>query len=68
MGNKISKISCGLINKNGDSPNNIIIINSKPSSDLNVTGNTQLNTHKKLYTSLTRKNSIIEKNLKIHFL
>ena len=63
MGNKISKISCGLLNKNGDSPNNIIIINSKPSSDLNVTGNTQLNTHKKLYTSLTRKNSIIEKNL-----
>ena len=63
MGNKISNLSCGLINKNGDSTNKIIIANSKSSSDKN-TEKSNLNNQKKIiYTSLNRKNTIIENNL-----
>ena len=62
MGNKISNFSCGLINKNGDSSNKIIIANSKSSSDKN-TEKSNLYNQKKIYTSLNRNNTIIEKNI-----
>ena len=35
MGNKISKFSCGLINKNGNSNNGLIVANSRASSEKN---------------------------------
>ena len=36
MGNKISKFSCGLINKNGNSNNGLIVANSRSSSEKNI--------------------------------
>ena len=63
MGNKISKLSCGLINKNGASTNNIIIANSKNSSNKTNNEKTTINNTKKNSTSKIRKNSIIDRKL-----
>lgn len=43
MGNKISKFSCGLINKNGNSNNGLIVANSRSSSKKNILDNNSSN-------------------------
>ena len=62
MGNKISKISCGLINKNGSSSNRIIVANSRISSDKNVTEKSSINNTKSKFSSL-KNNGIISRKL-----
>lgn len=60
MGNKISKFSCGLINKNG---NKIIIANSKISSNKSISDKDTIKFNKKLYYNSNRNNSLIEKKI-----
>lgn len=62
MGNKISKFSCGLINKNGNSNNGLIVANSRASSEKNSSDKNSSDSES-INSQLYRKNPLIRKKI-----
>jgi len=63
MGNKVSKFSCGLINKKGKSNDGLIVANSRPSPEKNSSDKNS--TDKEINNNpLYRKNSLIKEKIK----